>query len=66
MITKAEMKRIDKEITYIEKKLDILSPDNPIENQQRETLLSRLDYIEYQLDRFTISEQKNHLRLISS
>ena len=66
MITKAEMKRIDTEITYIEKKLDILSPDNPIENQQREKLLCRLDYIEYQLDRFIISEQKNRLRLISS
>ena len=65
-MTRFEMKNIADEITYIEKKLSILSPDNPIENQQRERLLSRLDFLEYKIDCFLLSKKRNHLRLVSS
>ena len=64
-MTREEMNNIDAEITYIEKKLAILSPDNLIENQERERLLSRLDFLEYQIDCSIASKKRNHLRLIS-
>ena len=65
-MTKIEMKNIADEITYIDKQLSILSPDNPIENQQRERLLCRLDFLEYKIDCFLLSKKRNHLRLVSS
>ena len=65
-MTKVEMKNIADEITYIDKKLSILSPDNPIENQQREKLLCRLDFLEYKIDCFLLSKKQSYLRLISS
>ena len=65
-MTKHEFRNISKEVTYIEKRLSILSPDNPIEYQQREKLLCRLDYLEFKLDRFIASETGKHLRLIVS
>ena len=65
-MTKAEMKNIDDEITYIGNQLSILSPDNLIENQQRERLLHRLDFLEYKIDCFLLSTKRSHLRLISS
>ena len=65
-MTKIEMQNIADEITYIDKTLSILSPDNPIENQQREKLLYRLDFLEHKIDCFLMSERRNHLRLISS
>ena len=49
-MTKIEMKNMTDEITYIDEKLSILSPDNSIENQQRERLLYRLDFLEYKID----------------
>ena len=58
------MKKIADEITYIDKKLSILSPDNSIENQQRERLLCRLDFLEYKIDCFLMSKKQNHLRFL--
>lgn len=69
MITKAEMQEISKEIDYIEQRLDILSSNNPIENQERRRLLQRLDFLEYQVDHlrtFSTKKNKSHLKLISS
>ena len=63
-MTKAQMQDISQQIISIDRQLDLLSPDNAIESQQRERLLQRLDFIEFQLDRFIISERKKHLRLI--
>ena len=60
------MKNIADEITYIDEKLSILSPDNSIENQQRERLLCRLDFLEYKIDYFLLSKRRNHLRLVCS
>ncbi len=65
-MTKIEMKNITDEITYIDKQLSILSPNNPIENQQRDRLLCRLDFLEHKIDCFLLSKKQNHLRLISS
>ena len=64
-MTREEMSNIDAEITYIEKKLAILSPDNLIENQERERLLSRLDFLEYQVDCSIATKKRSHLKLIS-
>ena len=60
------MKNIADEITYIDEMLGILSPNNPIENQQRERLLCRLDFLEYKIDCFLLSKRRSRLRLVSS
>ena len=65
-MTNFEMKNIADEITYIDQQLSILDPDNLIENQQRERLLCRLDFLEYKIDCFLLSKKRSHLRLISS
>ena len=63
------MQDIHKEVAYIGQRLSILSPNNPIENQQRERLLHRLDFFEYKIDCFLASTggtpPRRHLRLIS-
>ena len=64
-ITKTEMASIDREISYIGERLSILSPNNPIENQQRERLLCRLDFLEHKIDYFLASGERPRLRLIS-
>ena len=64
-MTRKEMNNIDNEITYIEKMLAILSPNNTIENQQRERLLLRLDFLEYKIDCSIASKKRGCLRLIS-
>ena len=65
-MTNFEMKNIADEITYIDQQLSILDPDNLIENQRRERLLCRLDFLEYKIDCFLLSKKRSHLRLISS
>ena len=65
-MTKYELNQITQERKYISSQLHILDPDNPIENQKRERFLQRLDFLEYKIDCFLISEKRNHLRLISS
>ena len=65
MMTREEMNNIDEELIYIEKKLAILFPDNPIENQERERLLSRLDFLEYQIDCSIAAKKRSHLRLVT-
>ena len=64
-MNKIEMASIDREISYIGERLKVLSPHNPIENQQRERLLCRLDFLEYKIDYFLTSKQKSQLRVIS-
>ena len=64
-MTRKEMNNIDEEITYIERKLAVLSLDNLIENQERERLLSRLDFLEYQIDCSIANKKRSHLKLIS-
>ena len=61
-MTREEMNNIDEEITYIEKKLAVLSLDNLIENQEREKLLSRLDFLEYQIDCSIANKKKKSFK----
>ena len=67
-MTDQEMKEISEEIDYIEQRLDILSPNNSIERQERGRLLRRLDSLEYQINhlRSCSKRDKSHLKLISS
>ena len=64
-ITTVEMINIDREISYIGEKLKVLSPHNPIENQQREQLLCRLDFLEHKIDHFLADKERPQLRVIS-
>ena len=68
MLTQKEMNDISNEITYIEKRLDVLSPSNAIERQERSRLLKRLDFLEYHVQHLKplpSKRQKNNcLRVI--
>ena len=63
-MTKGELKNISEERKYISKKLNILDPNNPIENQERERLLYRLDFLKNKLHSNLISKRKHKLKLI--
>ena len=64
-MTRQELKIISQERRYISKKLHILDPDNPIENQQREQLFLRLVFLEHKIDRALLSIKQNKLRIIT-
>ena len=63
-MTKRELKNISKERKYISKTLDILDPNNSIENQERESLLQRLGFLKNKVYSASISTRKNKLKLI--
>ena len=63
-MTRYELSQITEERKYISRQLKILSPDNIIENQQRERLLQRLDYLEYKIDCALAKIQSNRLKVI--
>ena len=63
-MTKGELKNISKERKYISKTLDILDPNNSIENQGRESLLQRLGFLKNKVHSASISTRKNKLKLI--
>ena len=66
-MTKKEMQNISEEITYISERLNILSPTNSIEGKQIKRFLNRLDFLEYKIDCFLLSEKKiPKLKLVSS
>ena len=66
-MTKSELQEISRERKFISKRLDILDPDNPIENQERERLFNRLDTLEQKLDQ-SIAEserKKDYLTIVT-
>ena len=65
-MTKYELNEISQERRNISSQLHILDPDNPIENQKREWLLQRLDFLEYKIDCALLSIRRNRLRVLSS
>ena len=65
-MTKHELNKISQERKYISNQLNILDSDNPIENQKREWLLQRLDFLEYQIDCALLSIRRNRLRIVAS
>ena len=46
---KVELRNISQEREYISKQLTLLNPNNAIENQERERLLYRLDFLEHKI-----------------
>lgn len=65
-MTKHELNEISQERKYISNQLYILDPDNPIENQKREWLLQRLDFLEHKIDCALLSIRRNRLRIVAS
>ena len=65
-MTKHELNKISQERKYIGNQLYILDPDNPIENQERERLLQRLDFLEYKIDCALLLIRRNRLRIVAS
>ena len=65
-MTKYELNEISQERKYISNQLYILDPDNPIESQEREILLQRLDFLEYKIDCALLSIRRNRLRIVAS
>ncbi len=65
-MTKHELNEISQERKYISNQLYILDPNNPIENQKREWLLQRLDFLEYKIDCTLLSIRRNRLRIVAS
>ena len=65
-MTKHELNEVSQERKYISSRLYILDPDNSIENQERERLLQRLDFLEYKIDCALLSTRRNRLRIIAS
>ena len=63
-MTRGELKNISEERKYISKKLNILDPNNPIENQEREGLLQRLDFLKNKIRSTSISNRKNIFKLV--
>ena len=63
-MTKGELKNISKERKYISKILDILDPNNPIENQKREGFLQRLGLLKSDVRSASISNRKNKFKLV--
>ena len=63
-MTKGELKNISKEREYISKTLNILDPNNSIENRGREGLLQRLGFLKSKVCSSLISTRKNKLKLI--
>ncbi len=63
-MTKYELKAISTEIDCISEQLSILDPDNPIENQMRERLLYRWDFLDYQLEQAFLSARNRSFRII--
>ena len=65
-MTKHELNEITQERKYISNRLYILDPDNAIENQERERLLHRLDFLEHKIDCALLSIRRNRLRIVAS
>ena len=63
-MTKLELKAISTEIDCISEHLSILNPDNPIENQIREQLLYRWDFLDHQLEQAFLSARDRSFRII--
>ena len=65
-MTKKELQIISEEITYIEERLNILSPNHIIESKQRKILLSRLKFLKYKIDCFLKFEKRKRLKVVYS
>ena len=61
---KGELKNISKEREYISKTVDILDPNNPIENQEREGLLQKLGFLKSKVRSASTLTRKNKLKLV--
>lgn len=65
-MTKHELNKISQERKYISNQLHILDPNNSIENQKRERLGLRLDFLEHKIDCALLSIRRNRLRVVAS
>ena len=63
-MTKAELKKISLEREAINERLAVLDPDNPIESQEIDRHLHRLDFLEYQIDCSLIQSRRQRLKLV--
>lgn len=64
-MTRQELSEITTERKYIDSRLDVLDPDNLIENQEMERLLQKLDFLEYKLNFALKENRRERLKVVS-